>query len=79
MNTLKVVAPAAARPGISSGIVPATLWPKSIRDLAAAFARCASNRSTVLGGGSTLGMSSTVVTPPAAAAREPVSQSSLWL
>ena len=77
IQTLNAVAPASASSAMFSGITPDALWPMSMTVLRAAFSRCARSRLALLVGGSTLGMSNTVVTPPAAAARVPLSMSSL--
>ena len=72
IHTLNAVAPASASSAMFSGMTPDALWPKSMTDFDWAFSRCARRRSAVVVGGSTLGMSNTVVTPPFAAATVPL-------
>ena len=79
MNTLNAAMPTVAIAGISSGTVPAALMFQSTIDLVSYSSIIAARRSTVLGGGWTLGIAKDVVTPPAAQADVALTMSSLWV
>ena len=81
MNTLMPQASPESISSLMASRLPAdapTQMPKFTREFSAASPRLWSQLARVSVGGEVLGMSSTVVTPPDAAAREPDSQSSLW-
>ena len=79
MNTLNAAMPRVARPGISSGTVPAALMFQSTIAFCSYRSSIASRRSTVFGGGWTFGIAKEVVTPPAAHALVALTMSSLWV